>query len=126
MKISVVDFVLILGDGGALGCRLGHVWFVDELELSWLAVGVNHVRHLAILTLDLVIVVRDRVDVVGFRALYTVLKFGFRGGSACDRTTSLLVTLQRFVSYTVLMQRDSRIGSETARQSAKSLRWSFE
>ena len=51
--------------------------FVDELELSWLTVGIDHVRHLTILALDLVIVVRDRVDVVGFRKL-SVLKFGLR------------------------------------------------
>jgi len=121
MEISIVVFDLILGYRGALG----HVRFVDEFELSWLAVGVLHMLHLTILALYLVIVVRDSVDVVGFRAL-SVLKLGLRRGSASDRATSLLVTLQRFVSYAVLMQRDSRIGSETAGKSAKSLRRPFE
>ena len=88
---------------GCLVCALGLV--VEELELARLGACLLELGDLAVLALNLVVIVRDCVDVVGFRALSILaLSFGIdRRSPVGERAFAFMIFRRILVSHTVLV-----------------------
>ncbi len=102
-------------------------WVINELELARLAACLLELGDLAVLALDLVVVVCDSIDIIGFWAL-SILDLGVRRKASCSLRafSALEAFLRLLISHAVLVNRDGRVWSEAARESAETLSLSLE
>ncbi len=82
---------------------------------------------MTVLSLDLVVVVRDCIDIKGFRAL-SILTFSVARVASCSvrAFSTLLAFLGLLISHAVIVRRDGRVWSVAAGKSAETLSLSFE